>query len=214
MSNPLQNLQEAYLDMYSEEKKPFPTRRVGDKLNNLEAQWIKAFDKEKEHKGMERYTSPEAIQARKDQQKIADRQHKINKVAKANNPLPPRRRRVEEEFIIDYLLDEGFVNNEVSAEVFIEHMSDEWLDSILEAACDQSNKQIEKGVKTTYKAGNVLDNLHQGRSPGMNKLPATERRAKEKRMRGRLKTRRDDLFGERNKREDEERAEMKKRFGV
>jgi hypothetical protein len=83
-----------------------------------------------------------------------------------------------------------------------------------EAAKDQSNKQIEKGVKTTYKAGNVLDNQHQGRSRGLSRLPAGEREAKTKRMRERLKDRRNDLFKERGNREDEARAELKKRLGL
>jgi hypothetical protein len=85
---------------------------------------------------------------------------------------------------------------------------------IVESAAAQSDKQIDKGVKTTYKAGNVLDNLHQGRSRGVDRVPYGDRDAKVKRMRGRLKTRRDDLFGERNKREDESRAELKKKYGL
>ena len=154
------SVKEAYLDMYSEEKKPFPTRKVGDKLNNLEGQWIKANSKEKAHKGMERYTNPEAIKAREDQQKIATRQDKINKVAKANNAMPPRRRKVEEEVIIDYLLDEGFVNNEVSAEVFIEHMSDEWLDSILEGYKDLPvGKMMKKAISRTRREGEAGSRL-------------------------------------------------------
>jgi hypothetical protein len=83
-----------------------------------------------------------------------------------------------------------------------------------EAAKDQSDKQIDQGVKKTYKAGNVLDNLHQGRSKGINKLDPRERDAKVKRMRGRLKARRDDLFQERGNREDAKRAELKKLLGL
>ena len=93
-------------------------------------------------------------------------------------------------------------------------MDAETIGSIVEAASDQSDKQIDKGVKTTYKAQNVLDNQHQGRSKGLNRLPADERVAKTKRMRGRLKSRRDDLFGERNQREDSKRAELKKMLGL
>jgi hypothetical protein len=83
-----------------------------------------------------------------------------------------------------------------------------------EAAKDQSDKQIDQGVKKTYKAGNVLDNTHQGRSPGLNKLPRSERDAKVERMRSRLKARRDDLFQERGNREDAKRAELKKLLGL
>jgi hypothetical protein len=40
--------------------------------------------------------------------------------------------KVEEGVIIDYLMSEGFVNNEVSAEVMCKFMSEEWREEILE----------------------------------------------------------------------------------
>jgi hypothetical protein len=116
--------------------------------------------------------------------------------------------------ILSHLLDEGYADTEQAAEVIMVNMSEDWREDIVEAAADQSDKQIDKGVKTTYKAQNVLDNQHQGRSRGLNRLPADQRADKTKKMRGRLKARRDDLFGERNKREDESRAELKKKYGL
>jgi hypothetical protein len=118
------------------------------------------------------------------------------------------------DIILSHLLDEGYADTEQTAEAIMVNMSEDWRESICEAAKDQSDKQIEKGVKTTYKAQNVLDNQHQGRSRGLNRLPSGERRDKTARMRDRLKTRRDDLFGERNRREDESRAEFKKKYGL
>jgi hypothetical protein len=118
------------------------------------------------------------------------------------------------DIILSHLLDEGYADTEQAAEAIMVNMSEDWRESICEAAKDQSDKQIEKGVKTTYRAQNVLDNQHQGRSRGLNRLPSDERGDKTKRMRGRLKTRRDDLFGERNRREDESRAEFKKKYGI
>ena len=117
------------------------------------------------------------------------------------------------DLILSHLLDEGYADTEQAAEAIMVNMSEDWRESICEAAKDQSDKQIEKGVKTTYKAQNVLDNLHQGRSRGVDRTPYGDRDAKVKRMRGRLKTRRDDLFGERNNREDASRAEFKKKYG-
>ena len=117
------------------------------------------------------------------------------------------------DIVLSHLLDEGYAESEQAAEAIMVNMSEDWRESICEAAKDQSDKQIEKGVKATYKAQNVLDNQHQGRSKGLNKLPRGEREEKAKRMRGRLKTRRDDLFGERNNREDASRAEFKKKYG-
>ena len=116
--------------------------------------------------------------------------------------------------ILSHLIEEGYAESVEQAEVIMVNMSEDWRDGILdEAAKDQSDKQIEKGVKTTYKAQNVLDNLHQGRSRGVDRTHYGDRDAKVKRMRSRLKARRDDLFGERNKREDESRAELKKKYG-
>ena len=116
--------------------------------------------------------------------------------------------------ILEYLITEGYADTNENALVIMANMSEDWKQSIVEAAADQSDEQIAKGVKTTYRAQNVLGNLHQGRSKGLNKLPRGEREEKTKRMEARLKTRRDDLFGERNRREDETRAEMKRKYGL
>lgn len=118
------------------------------------------------------------------------------------------------ESIIEYLFVEGYTDTIEGAEEMAANISESWVNEIMEAAKDQSDKQIDQGVKKTYKAGNVLDNLHQGRSKGINKLPATERDDKVKRMRARLKARRDDLFQERDNREDAKRAELKKLLGL
>lgn len=146
-----------------------------------------------------------------------------NTIAASPKPAPvsPRQQRLNMEMeydaydlVLEYLLSEGHVETVEEAHYVMMEMDAETIGTIVEAAKDQSDKQIEKGVKTTYKAGNVLDNTHQGRSPGLNKLPRGEREGKVQRMRGRLKARRDDLFGERNKREDAAREEMKKKYGL
>lgn len=118
------------------------------------------------------------------------------------------------DIILSYLISEGYADTNEEAFAIMANMSEEWRNSICEAAADQSDKQIDKGIKTTYKAQNVLDNVHQGRSRGINRLSATEREPKIKRMRGRLKDRRDDLFGERNRREGDKREKLKKMLGL
>jgi hypothetical protein len=118
------------------------------------------------------------------------------------------------EYVLDYLIDEGFTDSYDSALVILETMSDEWFEDLIESAKEQSDKQIDKGVKTTYKAQNVLDNLHQGRSRGLERIDRRKRDDKVKRMRGRLKTRRDDLFAERGRREYEKMAKLKKLLGM
>lgn len=118
------------------------------------------------------------------------------------------------DLVLEYLLSQGHTDTVEEAHYVMLEMDAETIGTIVEAAADQSDKQIDKGVKTTYKAQNVIDNQHQGRSRGLNRLPANERAAKSKRMQGRLKARRDDLFGERNKREDSRRDELKKMLGL
>lgn len=118
------------------------------------------------------------------------------------------------DLVLEYLFSQGHAETVEEAHYIMTEMDAETIGTIVEAAADQSDKQIDKGVKTTYKAQNVLDNQHQGRSKGLNKLPRGEREDKTKRMRGRLKNRRDDLFGERNKREDSRRDELKKMLGL
>jgi hypothetical protein len=118
------------------------------------------------------------------------------------------------DLVLEYLLSQGHTDTVEEAHYVMMEMDAETIGTIIEAASDQSDKQIEKGVKTTYKAQNVLDNQHQGRSKGLNKLPRGEREEKAKRMGGRLKSRRDDLFGERNNREDEKREKLKKMLGL
>jgi hypothetical protein len=115
------------------------------------------------------------------------------------------------DIILEHLLDEGYADTEESANNIMANMSEDWKESIFEAAADQSDKQIEKGVKTTYKATGVLANQA---SRGLNRLPSTKSDEKTERMRGRLKTRRDDLFKERDKREDEQMSKYKKMLGL
>ena len=118
------------------------------------------------------------------------------------------------DLVLEYLLSQGHTDTVEEAHYVMMEMDAETIGTIVEAAADQSDNQIDKGVKTTYKAGNTIDNQHQGRSRGLSRLPANERAAKTKRMQGRLNARRDDLFGERNKREDSRRDELKKMLGL
>ena len=98
------------------------------------------------------------------------------------------------DLVLEYLLSQGHTDTVEEAHYVMMEMDAETIGTIIEAAADQSDKQIDKGVKTTYKAQNVLDNQHQGRSKGLNKLPRGEREEKAKRMRGRLKSRRETIY--------------------
>jgi len=130
--------------------------------------------------------------------------------------VPTRGSGVREEYdtfdaILEYLVAEGYADTNESALVIMANMSEEWREEILdEAAKDQSDKQIEKGIRTTYKAqGDIIND----RSPGINRLSYMDRDDKKRRMKRRLKRRRDDLFRERNRREDESREEIRRKYG-
>ncbi|AEC53040.1 hypothetical protein SCRM01_094c [Synechococcus phage S-CRM01] len=79
-------------------------------------------------------------------------------------------------------MDEGFVDDEVSAEVFIEHMSDEWIESIIEGykqlpvgkmkgqmfahrVKSNSTKDGAKSIRYHTKANRIDDTLSGKRKP-------------------------------------------------
>ena len=145
---------------------------------------------------------------------------KATTIAAAPKPAPvsPRQARLNMEMeydaydvVLEYLLSQGHAETVEEAHYVMLEMDAETIGTIVEAASDQSDKQIDKGVKTTYKAKGTLANQA---SRGLNRLPANQRAAKTKRMQGRLETRRDDLFRERNKREDAVRTELRQKYGL
>ena len=196
------DLQDAYQGVYDEideEMKPLPKEK-------MERQAQGAYRKER--RAIDSLDTPEAN--RQMQRRIA-----MQDPAGRRNVLDKKNMKEETDIftqILEHLVAEGYADTNENAIAIMANMSEEWREEILdEAAANQSNKQIEKGVKTTYKAKGTLAN-HASR--GLNRLPSGERESKIKRMQGRLETRRDDLFGERNKREDESRAELKKKYGL
>lgn len=164
--------------------------------------------------GTQRGTGQSEIE--KKAQEIRQTRERISKEGIKPIPVSKEETMTKEPYdlVLEYLFSQGHVETLEEALYVVMEMSSETIQSICEAAADQSDKQIDKGVKTTYKAQNVLDNVHQGRSRGLNRLSYSEKEAKIKRMRGRLKARRDDLFGERNRREDDKREKLKKLLGL
>ncbi|AEC53238.1 hypothetical protein SCRM01_292 [Synechococcus phage S-CRM01] len=79
-------------------------------------------------KGAARQDAARKANAKKETQDEKDRRLMMGKYAPGAGKV---KKEVKEE-IIDYLMSEGFVNNEVSAEVMVNYMSEEWRDSILE----------------------------------------------------------------------------------
>lgn len=103
--------------------------------------------------------SPEERKARAKQ--LGDRQT-IRKIVgdynkgRADNRKEDPEKYITKEEVIGYLMDEGYANNEVSAEVMIEHMSDEWLDSIIEGYKQLPvGKMMRKATKHGEHAANA-----------------------------------------------------------
>jgi hypothetical protein len=117
------------------------------------------------------------------------------------------------DLVLDYLLDEGYCDDVESAEVIMANMSEEWLEEILESAETQTDKQLERAMKTTYKAQNMIDNRHQGRL-GPKFEHGSSGEEKVQRMNSRLKSRRKEVSAEQDKRQIERVAKLKKLLGI
>lgn len=90
--------------------------------------------------------SPEELPAYKklqtaisDRKKLGDHLNANPWQASASERKHVAREEVEVDHVIDYLLSEGFTSDEESAAVIVEHMSEEWLESIL----DTITKELE-----------------------------------------------------------------------
>ncbi len=57
---------------------------------------------------------------------------------------------VTKDDVIKYLMDEGFANNPVSAEVLFNHMSDQWLESIEEGFMPLPKDKMERQANKAY----------------------------------------------------------------
>jgi hypothetical protein len=92
----------------------------------------------------------------------------------AGNKARRRAAKITKEDVMHHLIDEGFVNNEVSAEVLFNHMSDDWLIS-LETA-------IEEGMHRDAKTGEVVKKAEIGKTyyPNMPKRKTSVAIRKEK----------------------------------
>ena len=213
------SLQEAYLDVYENEQlDELSVNKMHDYINKAEKdrarlnkKWDQGTATSKERKKVFDREEGEARASKKIRQKTGKDSFRLNALDKLKSAITKESYDIFDA-ILEHLIAEGYADTNESALVIMANMSEEWREEIInEAAADQSDNQIEKGVKTTYKAQGVLVNH---RSPGLNRVPYADRKAKVKRMEARLKTRRDDLFGERNRREDETRAEMKRKYGL
>ena len=109
---------------------------------------------------------------RKGDMKGADKQFKRRMAMDSRTKM--KKESVTKEDVMQHLIDEGFVNNEVSAEVLFNHMSDDWLVS-LETA-------IQEGMHRDAKTGAVVKKAEIGKPyyPNMPKRKTSVAIRKEK----------------------------------
>ena len=76
---------------------------------------------------------------RKGDMKGADKQFKRRMAMDSGTKM--KKESVTKEDVMQHLMDEGFVNNEVSAEVLFNHMSDDWLVSLETAIVEGMHRE-------------------------------------------------------------------------
>lgn len=102
----------------------------------------------------------------RDEERKEDRLRNQGERFKGKGGKIGKTQREEYEYMIDYLISEGYADNEVSAEVMCEHMSEEWLKTITEKYVDWA-----KGPKGSegLRIGNRAIAASQGRNPSINR---------------------------------------------
>jgi hypothetical protein len=139
-SHELRNLQEAYLDVYDEEYKKLPIRKIINKIQyRAEREADTRADRERE--ANDPHSTLTYDRARKEHETaernknrsqrmidVADDHSK--KEAKARSKF--RKEQVDlYDIILSHLLDEGYADTQEGAEVIMVNMSEDWRNSIL-----------------------------------------------------------------------------------
>lgn len=147
----IRNLQEAYLEVYSspdflkESKPQFYWTDASLKGANKDPNDI---DPEHEKRRIE--FNKRIRQSSRGKGSAAERR------AIGRGLIPDTRNKIKEdlEFILDYLLDEGYANTLESAEAILENMSEGWIESICEAIADNElSGQRKKQIRNERKFG-------------------------------------------------------------
>jgi hypothetical protein len=107
----MRNISEAYTSMYEERKMKKEKRLAREAEEAYQAKLSERKDK-------------------RIQTATTNKENKMNK--RQNTQFGGKSPRNMQEEVISYLMDEGFANNEVSAEVIASHMSEEWMQEALQ----------------------------------------------------------------------------------
>ena len=154
-----------FLDMDKDgNKKESFKKAVKDKEKGVK-EGCECDDKKKSKKDMKEYRDPVSYALEADK--------KLMKLHGGDKKMTSKKK-VTKEDVMQHLMDEGFVSNEVSAEVLFNHMSDDWLVS-LETA-------IEEGMHRDAKTGEVVKKAEIGKTyyPNMPKKKTSVAIRKEK----------------------------------
>ena len=122
--NRFESLEEAYRSLYEEKEEKDEDESEEKKMNPFQKKKHEEDESEEEEESEEEDDEDEDEESDEKEEKSDKKFPSFLKKSKEE--------KVEESVIIDYLLDEGFVNNEVSAEVMCKFMSEEWKEEILE----------------------------------------------------------------------------------
>jgi hypothetical protein len=153
-------LQEAYLEV-CEEGRSARRRKPSKSVEQLKAE-ISARDEAKAQRATERAAARRPLTpgekydqekaTKKDKSSDFSRHRMTGSGGHGSEYRVPSR--FKEEFVVNYLLDEGFASDEKSAEAILGAMSEAWVDSIFEKfelAADPSKPQSPKPTKLARK---------------------------------------------------------------
>lgn len=148
-SKDIRSLQEAYQEVYQELDegyKRFPYKKVEDKIHKKEAD-------NPTGRGTPQSTKMSKVfhhfKGGKEISRTEKREHspKMSKTKESENRERGNQNEELELYnlILSHLLDEGYATTEESAEVILENMSDDWLESIVEAFVDPESGEAPSG---------------------------------------------------------------------
>jgi hypothetical protein len=169
-------LQEAYLEV-CEEGRSARRRKPSKSVEQLKAE-ISARDEAKAQRATERAAARRPLTpGEKYDQEKATKKDKSSDFSRhrmtgsgGHGSTYSVSSRFKEEFVVNYLLDEGFASDEKSAEAILGAMSEAWVESIVEEVLDEALTG-RRGKRAITKFQDQNDRPDRYRKPSENKNP-------------------------------------------
>jgi hypothetical protein len=133
----LRNLQESYLEIYEDSLIHTNPNRLAQKMGARLKREIKRSPDQKDKKTKQYLDTIETLRRR------ASSGAEPSKYFGRGYAMGVRKENLE--FILDYLLDEGYTTSIEGAEVILENMSEGWMESIFEAFVDPETGEAPSG---------------------------------------------------------------------